>query len=269
VGLTVAAVIAAGVAFAQGGDSDVDDDVGPEDRAGVPVWDVDAEHPDDVFTFVRAKYSSMRRGRWGWGGGWRTDWPASDYNLSMRLQQLTSLKVNPHPKIIELTDPALLDYPFLYLVEPGAMSLDEGEVAGLRRFLQAGGFLMIDDFWGEREWRNFYEEMKRVLPEREPVDLDITHPIFSAVFPLTQKPQVPSIHAWQSSGLTYERSDAKEPHYQAWFDDDGRMMAIACHNTDLGDGWEREGEDVAYFRKFSEPQSYPMGINIIFYAMTH
>ena len=47
------------------------------------------------------------------------------------------------------------------------------------------------------------------------------------------------------------------------------MMAIICHNTDLGDGWEREGEDPEYFRQFSEPKSYPMGINIIFYAMTH
>ncbi|HEY0710228.1 MAG TPA: DUF4159 domain-containing protein, partial [Polyangia bacterium] len=247
------------------------DDYEEDERAGVPLWEVDAEHPDDVFTFVRAKYSSMRRGRrggWG-GGGWRTDWPASDNNLSYRLQQLTSLKVNPHPKIIELSDPALLDHPFLYLIEPGAMVLDDAEVAGLRRFLQAGGFMMVDDFWGEAEWRNFYEEMKRVLPDREPVELDVSHPIFSAVIALKEKPQVPSIHNWVANRLTYERYDAKEPHYRAWFDDQGRMMAIACHNTDLGDGWEREGEDPEYFQKFAEPLSYPMAINIIFYAMTH
>ena len=47
------------------------------------------------------------------------------------------------------------------------------------------------------------------------------------------------------------------------------MMAIICHNTDLGDGWEREGEDKWYFREFSEKWAYPMGINIVFYAMTH
>lgn len=263
VGLLGAAVVAAGIAFAQD-----DEDMGAPDRGGVPIWDVDAEHPDDVFTFVRAKYSSMRRGRWGWGR-WSTDYPASDMNMSLRLQQLTSLKVNPHPKVVELTDPALLNYPFVYLIEPGSMSLDEGEVSGLRRYLLAGGFLMIDDFWGEREWENFEAEMKRVLPERQFVELDVTHPIFSAVFPLTQKPQVPSINNWHGTGLSYERYDAKEPHYRAWFDDQGRMMAIACHNTDLGDGWEREGEDKEYFAKFAEAQSYPMGINIIFYAMTH
>ena len=44
---------------------------------------------------------------------------------------------------------------------------------------------------------------------------------------------------------------------------------IICHNTDLGDGWEREGESEEYFREFSERKSYPMGINIVTYAMTH
>ena len=53
------------------------------------------------------------------------------------------------------------------------------------------------------------------------------------------------------------------------FDDDGRLMAVICHNTDLGDGWEREGEDRWYFREFSEKKAYPLGINIVFYAMTH
>ena len=262
-GPVAAALLAGGLAFAQ-----PDWEVDGEDRGGVPVWDVDKEHPEDVFTFVRVKYPSMG-GRRRWGRAWHTDYPASDMNLSFRLQQLTSLKVNPHPKVVELTDPALFDYPFVYLIEPGAMSLDDVQVANLRRYLLAGGFMMIDDFWGEYEWENFYQEMKRVFPEREPVELDISHPIFSAVFTLKQKPQVPSIHAWMGTGLTYERDDAQMPHYRAWFDDQGRMMAIACHNTDLGDGWEREGESPEYFAKFAEPQSYPMGINIIFYAMTH
>jgi hypothetical protein len=273
-GVVAAVAVIAVMAVAQP-DWDADDG-GPLDRGGVPTWDLDREHPGDVFTFVRVRYTSGGRygsdrgyGRRRWGRGWHTDYPASDLNMSLRLQQLTSLKVNPEPKIVDLTDPALFDYPFVYVIEPGAMSLTDGEVAGLRRYLLAGGFMMVDDFWGEAEWENFYLEMKRVFPEREPVDLDISHPIFSTVFPLKQKPQVPSINNWYGTGLSYEREDATEPHYRAYYDDQGRMMAIACHNTDLGDGWEREGEDPRYFEKFSEPQSYPMGINIIFYAMTH
>ncbi len=253
------ALLAGGIAFAQTGDEYL------VDREGVPTWENDKENPDDVFTFVRIKYPSYGR---RWRDGWSTDYPASDLYMSYRLQQLTSLKVNPNPKVLELTDPALLDYPWIYVIEPGDMALGDEEVKALRRYLLGGGFMMVDDFWGEREWANFYQEMKRVFPEYEPVELDVSHPIFSAVFPLKEKPQVPSIHAFRG-GLSYERFDAQTPHYKALFDDQGRMMAIICHNTDLGDGWERESEDPEYFRKYSEPKSYPMGINIIFYAMTH
>jgi hypothetical protein len=259
-GVIPAAILAGGVALAQ------PVDYLPPDREGVPTWDVDRENPDDVFTFVRVKYTSFGRRRWG--SAWMTDYPASDLYMSFRLQQLTSLKVNPNPKVLELTDPELLDYPFIYLIEPGGMSLSEEEVKGLRRYLLGGGFMMVDDFWGEQEWANFHAEIKRVFPEREPVELDVSHPIFSAVFPLKEKPQVPSIHHFRS-GLTTERWDAPVAHYRALHDDQGRIMAIICHNTDLGDGWEREAEDPEYFRRYSEPKSYPMGINIIFYAMTH
>jgi hypothetical protein len=58
-------------------------------------------------------------------------------------------------------------------------------------------------------------------------------------------------------------------HVRAWFDDKGRMMIIAIHNSDVSDGWEREGENSDYFHVFSEKIAYPLGINIVFYLMTH
>jgi hypothetical protein len=237
----------------------------PNDRRGVPDWEVDPEFKNDVFTFVRVRY-----GGWGRRGDWATDYPDSDLNFSFRLQQLTSLKVNPQPKVLELTDDELFDHPFLYLIEPGGLIFTEEEVLALRRYLYNGGFLMVDDFWGEDEYQNFYREIKRVFPDekQEPQELSLDHPIFSCVYKLTVKPQVPSIHTWYG-GRTYEGWDGGEAHYKAIHDDKGRMMAIICHNTDLGDGWEREGENVDYFREFAEKWSYPMGINIVFYAMTH
>ena len=241
------------------------------DRRGVPDWEVDPQFKSDVFTFVRIKYGS---GGGRWGNDWTTDYPDAELNFSYRLQQLTSLKVNPTPKVLELTDDELFDYPFIYIVEPGDMYLSDEEVAGLRKYLLNGGFLMVDDFWGEREWETFYEQIKRVFPDpkQEPQELDLSHPIFHCVFDLKEKPQLPSIGFVQrarETGETWERWDAKEPHYKAIFDDKGRMMAIICHNTDNGDGWEREGEDEYYFREFSEKKAYPVGINIVFYAMTH
>jgi hypothetical protein len=133
---------------------------------------------------------------------------------------------------------------------------------------------MVDDFWGEEEWEGFYRAFKMVFPDREPEELPLDHEIFRCVFPMKEKPQVPSIHhALRARDLgmavTWERHDAETPHYRGVFDDEGRMMMIICHNTDLGDGWEREGEDEWYFREFAEKKSFPMGINIVFYALTH
>lgn len=245
-----------------------------DERGGVPQWTIDTKLPQDVFTFARIRYSSFDggRGRWGRGGGWATDYPDADLNFSYRLQQMTSMKVHPDGVILDLTDPELANYPFIYIIEPGALYFSELEVESLRNYLLNGGFLMVDDFWGEDEWDNFREEMKRVFPNREAIELDLTHPIFNIVFPLKEKPQIPNVGTGtysQYDGVTWERPDAKTPHYKGLFDDNDRLMVVICHNTDLGDGWEREGENEYYFREFSEKSAFPLGINIVFYALTH
>jgi len=236
------------------------------------TWEVNPRFTRDVFTFVRIQYQSG----WGWNK-WETDWPDSDKNFSFRLQQMTALKVNPEPAIIELTDQDLWNYPWIYFVEPGALVFSDEEVYILRRYLLNGGFAMFDDFWGVNEYENLYDQLKRVFPDREPQDIPMDHPIFNCVFPLNQKlegvhPQIPNIYTGVQSeytGVTWERPDARNGEYKAIYDDKGRMVVIICHNTDLGDGWEREGESEYYFREFSEKKAYPLGINIVFYAMTH
>jgi len=238
-------------------------------RRGVPDWKVDRRFGKDVFTFVRIRYNSMG----GWGK-WQTDYPDAELNFSYRLQQLTSLHTDPDGLILQLTDPQLCDYPFIYIIEPGHLVFSDAEVKALRRYLLNGGFLMVDDFWGHYEWQNFHREIKRVFPEFEPTDIPLEHPIFHCVYDLKERPQIPAIGiARPGPGgqiITWERGpDTREPHYRGIFDENGRMMAIICHNTDLGDGWEREGEDPWYFQEFSVKKAYPLGINIVFYAMTH
>jgi hypothetical protein len=279
--LLMVAFVGAGVVFARRYSRR-----GYSERRSVPNWTPNREFSHDIFTFVRIRYSSGygggyygggygRRGRGrGYGrgfsgGNWATDYPDSDLNFSFRLHQLTSMKVDPEGRVLELTDPELFNYPFIYMLEPGRLVFSEEEVECLRRYLLNGGFLMVDDFWGEAEWDNFYYEIKQVFPDREPVELPLSHQIFHAVFDLKEKPQIPSIGVALNYGVTYEREDARTPHYKALYDNKGRMMAIICHNTDLGDGWEREGENEWYFHEFSEKKAYPLGINIVFYAMTH
>jgi hypothetical protein len=240
---------------------------------GTPEWSNPAGFEQDLFTFARILYKSklgFRGFRVGWMG-WLNDYPDSDLNLSWRLQQLTSMKVDPDGRVLRLTDPALADFPFIYMVKPGRLELRDEEVPILRKYLLNGGALMADDFWGEQEWANFEQEMQRVLPERHWIDLPKEHAVFHCVFNIDKDQlQVPPIHAFERTGSSSRNGEAtREMHVRAWLDDKDRVMVIATHNTDNGDGWEREGEDPVYFQRFSEARAYPLAINIVFYLMTH
>lgn len=247
----------------------------PSGSTGTPEWTNPRGFEKDVFTFTRIRYSGGRGfggygRRGGGGGGWHTDAPDSDLNLSYRLQQMTSLRVDPNGRYLNLTDPELADFPWIYIAEPGGLNFTEPEAQALRKYLQNGGFLWFDDFWGSEAWENVEREMKRVLPERSFTETTLDHPIYHCVFEIKSKGQVPGIGTWRGYGETSERGeDSAVVHHRVILDDKGRIMALATHNTDNGDGWEREGEDAEYFKRFAEQISYPLGINVIFYVMTH
>ena len=240
------------------------------DRGNIPEWKLEPQFAKDCFTFVRIKYRSTRdRSSYAW---W-TDYPDADVNLSWRLHQMTSMRVDPNGKVLEIRDPELFRYPFAFMSGVPAIVMDDEEVKTLRRYLMSGGFVMVDDFWGEANWQHFYDEViKRVFPEFEPEELLLSHPIFHCVFELKEKPQIPNVGFAlrnRGTGVTWEVEDGETPHYRGISDRKGRLMMLLCHNTDLGDGWEEEGTDPYYFAEFSEPKAYPLGINIIFYVMTH
>ena len=244
-----------------------------------PDWTNQSGFEQDVFTFARIIFKS-RPGRPTWLG-WINDYPDGDLNLSYRLQQLTSLKVDPDCRVLKLTDQDLRSYPFIFVSHPEGLDLKEEEITALRLYLLNGGALMADDFWGIREWQTFENVVKRILPGRAWVDLPVDHKIFHCVFdlrPPLNHLQVPSLQLWvrdydptnpQSYSSFYRGEGSQQMHVRAWLDDKQRIMIIATHNTDTGDGWEREGENEIYFRQFSEPRAYPLAINIIFYLMTH
>ena len=131
------------------------------------------------WTFVRIRYSAFTvdsRYRVDyWGEPWAIDAPAAEQNLSRRLRTATAIQVND-PIVLTLEDPKLWDHAWIYMVEPGNLRLRDSEVSILREFLLRGGTVTFDDFHGPYEWDNFANEMKRVFPDREPVDLAPPHP---------------------------------------------------------------------------------------------
>ncbi len=233
-----------------------------QEELPVPIRNTDdIQFKTSAFTFVRIQYSGV------FNGAWKTDWPAADRNFSAHVQNLTGLSTNADGLVLELTDPNLSQYPFIYIVEGGRMSLSDAEVTALRNYLLGGGFLMVDDFWGEEEWESLRVELRRAFPDREPVELSTNHEIFRSLYEFDQKPQILPIEAVNREN-TREGRLGEEHHYFGLLDDTGRLMAILCHNSDFGDAWGWEAHP-AYPREISLGRAVPMGVNIAVYALSH
>ncbi|MBR9988637.1 MAG: DUF4159 domain-containing protein, partial [Gemmatimonadetes bacterium] len=217
-----------------------------------------------AFQFTRGIYSDVR-GRWG-RPSWAIDYPKADRQFLTVLRRLTILDAYDSEHAVALDDPDLRRHPFLYMLEVGGMSLTPAEAAGLRGYLLAGGFVFIDDFWGSRQWWNFEQQMRLVLPEHEIVELSLDHPIFRSLYHIREILQVPAVGNWRSRRQTHEQ-DGYEPFVRAIFDHDGRLMMMINWNTDIGDAWEW-AEQPDYPLEFST-FAYQIGANAIVYAMSH
>jgi uncharacterized protein DUF4159 len=231
---------------------------------------------DGQFHFCRLLYTSVRRE--DGGQGWRTDYPGADINFSIRFSELTKAAVSrdedgePEYFVVRIDDDALFKCPFVHMEDVGTAALTAEEALRLREYLQKGGFIWNDDFWGSYAWEKWEEQIAQVLPPgRYPiVDIPTTHAMFQTVFNVKRILQVPSIQRWRFlRGGTSERgADSAVVHTRGIFDEKGRLMVLMTHNTDLSDTWEREGEDPEYFYRFS-PEGYAIAINVMLYQMTH
>ena len=213
------------------------------------------------FYLARGAYSGGGFGR----SGWATDYEKADRQFLVVLRRIMPIDAYPCENPVALDDPRLRHFPYLFMVEVGSMGLTASEVEGLRSYLFAGGFVLIDDFWGSQEWANFEYEMTRALPEYPIVDIPMDHPIFSIVYPVEEILQVPSINNARG-GIYYER-DGIVPAMRGMFDESGRLMMAISWNSDLVDAWEwAEDPDYPWDRS---NYAFQVGFNLITYAMTH
>lgn len=255
--------------------------------ARAQVSDLDtSSYRSDYFTFVRIVYDSVGgngeayyRGDLGWTPRWATDHPNGAKNLTWRLNQLTTIRSNQGTLLLRLTDERLFNHPFIFMSDPGWQKLTRAEQMALKKYLDQGGFLWVDDFWGQAEWDNFEENMREVAPEWKWFDIPRDHPIMSTVYPIKKCPQVTAIQFYYRNGVSYDPSwihkrpnggdaDMAQVHFRGLNDSNGRLVAVATHNTDIADGWEREGDDEEFFQRFSI-DAYALAINILTYALSN
>jgi len=244
-----------------------------EGRYRSPMYDGLPEYRGG-FMFCRLWYDAERT--MPSGLGWSTDYPAADGNFMTRVEELTPMRIerweNGDPGIaaVRATDPEIFRCPFLFMTDPGSVTFSREEIDGLRLYLLKGGFLWADDLWGNRAWSYFEAEMTRVFPEYRIEELTPEYGLFSALYGVGEVPQIPSYQAWRRNGGSTSEFGAETavPHMRGIFDADRRLLVLVSFNTDIADGWEREGDVPHFFYNFS-PQAYGLGINILIWAMSH
>jgi len=247
----------------------------PEDEAPRPNFASQAE-----FHFIRVEYTDLPEyhRRWSYAsrngtgeGWWLVDWPDADDHFSTGVERLTRVATGD-PRHLRLTDDRLFEYPWIYATQTGWWGLTDAETKRLREYLLRGGFIVVDDFWGQEQWEVFRETMNRVLPGRAITDIAETDPVMHVLYDINDKDRtfIPgtrhlgigpggSVHVYQPEGTS--------PAWRAMYDDQGRMVVAVNFNTDVGDAWEYA--DSPLYPEQMTALAYRYGINYLVYSMTH
>ena len=215
---------------------------------------------DHGFRFVRIRYDDPRgeRANWGAGPAWSHDHPKAELNLHMALKRTTEVYVEGDPIVLRLSDDRIFEHPFLYICEPGYWTLEEDELENLREYFNRGGFVLFDDFGSEYELAQLESQMERLFPELRPQEIPNDHPIWSIFFDIDPV-EAPALVGGRGYFTKYDDT------YLAYFDENGRIIALACYNQDIGDGWEWPERSLGD----ASTISFQMGINFLIYALTH
>ena len=218
---------------------------------------------NNQFVFARLIYNARIPGYYK---NWFTDYPKGDETLIMGIKRLTNLNIVDHPVAIPLTDPRLFQYPFLYSSEVGQMVLNDEDAKIMREYLERGGFWMVDDFWGGLEMDSFLAQFHKIVPNATIGDLPKDHPIFHMFYDISNIVQVPSAAYIFNGGIIHEQ-DGFAGECKGIWDENGRLLVVVNHNTDLGDGYEW-ADDPRYPNYFSG-YAYRVAINTFLYALSH
>jgi len=220
---------------------------------------------DGRFTFVRIRYDPAPGGFWpGRRPSWIHGYPLAERNLMKIMNEVSFLNAHEDINTVTLDDPELFKYPIAYIIEVGWWTASDREVAGLRAYLQKGGFLFVDDFkppgWRGPGggWEPFAEIMRRVLPDVQFFDMAPSDLVFHSFFEIDDLDHFPQAYV------------AGDPVFKGIFEDNDRskrLMAIINYNTDVSQFWEWSGRGLRPFDQTNE--AYKLGVNYLLYGLTH
>jgi hypothetical protein len=222
---------------------------------------------DGQFTFVRVQYDTAPGGYWAGGRpSWAHGYPIAEEHLMKIMNDLSFFNARTDQvNVLTLEDPELFKYPLAYLIEVGWWTLSDRGAAALRAYIEKGGFVIVDDFkvLGWRGvttggWEPFEQNMNRVFPGVKFFDMDMSHPIFHAFFEINSLEDFPQAY------------NAGRPVFKGVYQDNDpskRLVMIVNYNTDISQFWEWSGRGLRPVDDTNE--AYKLGVNYLFYGLTH
>ena len=206
-----------------------------------------------IFSSISAGYGQPTRIallKYGGGGDWYAD-PTALPNLIKYCNDMMNTNIYPEPSTVDVGSPELFNFPFVHMTGHGNVVFSDNEAFNLRTYLEAGGFLHVDDNYGLDEF--FRREIKKVFPDNELVELPASHDLFDQKYSFSDG--LPKIH----------EHDNKPPQAFGIFIDD-RMVCLYTYESDISDGWE----DAAVHNNPPELReiALKMGANIISYVFS-
>ncbi len=184
------------------------------------------------------------------GGDWYAN-PTSLTNLVVFCNKNINTNINPFVENVDVGSLDIVNYPFIHLTGHGNIIFSELEAKNLRTYLEAGGFLHIDDNYGIDKYIRL--QMKKVFPELDFVELPFNHKIYNQKYKFSNG--LPKIHEHdnkppQGFGLIYK----------------SRLVCFYTYECDLGDGWENK--EVHNDSDEIRLKALQMGANIIQFVFT-
>jgi hypothetical protein len=226
------------------------------------------ENPNEhaEWTFARFRYTLGEEfGSYGFQR-WAADYPKSDRQFIMGVKRLTRINARSTEHIVDADHDELFNYPWIYVEDPGAWRISTAQAKRLRQYVDRGGFIMLDDSWGDQEYATMQAGVAMILPGYPIEEIPNNDPIFHVVYDLNDRVQVPGTrHIW---GRRWPLSpDMVHPRWMGVRDDKGRIVIAICQNSDVGDAWE--WADSPRYPEKAASLAYRLGINYIIYSMTH
>ena len=196
---------------------------------------------------------------------WAADYPKSDRQFIVGVRRLTRLDTRPTEQVIDANSDDIFNWPWIFVEDAGAWRVSQTQAARLRDYLLKGGFIMFDDTHGDVEWEYMMAGIRMVFPDRDVEELADKDEVFHVLYDLDDRFQIPGTrYIWGNRRYT---ADSAVPKWRGIRDDQGRLMVVICHNSDVGDAWE--WADSPRYPEAATSMAYKLGINYIMYSMTH